>query len=242
MGVDTIFHQAAVGSIPRSLADPLVVHDSNATGTLNVLLAAEHVGCPRVVYASSSSVYGESNRPIKREDDPTKPISPYGVSKLAGELYCRVWDRLRRVETVSLRYFNVFGPNQRQEGPYSAVFPSFISALAAGRQPVVYGDGNQTRDFTFVDDVVRANIAAARVDLKEGNEAIFNIGGGSPKSVNDVLTSVVTAMSVGIDPVFMPARSGDVRHSSADISRATSLLHWKPLVPWEEAVGRTCLA
>lgn len=236
-GIDIVFHQGALRSVPRSVDEPELSLQCNVLGTMNVLLAAEGAAVRRVVYASSSSVYGDSGL-VNREDMPSNPMSPYAVSKLAGEHYCRVWSRLGRLSTVSLRYFNVFGPGQRPESKYSTVFPAFISALVAGNPPELHWDGEQSRDFTYIDDVVRANLLAAEADDRVDGEVI-NIGGGEPKTVNEVLRSVSDAMGKWIEPARMPRRPGDVRHTSADISKAGTLLNWKPEMGWKEAVDVT---
>lgn len=237
-GIEVVFHQGALRSVPRSVDDPLLSEGCNVQGTLNILVAAEGAGVRRVVYASSSSVYGESSEPINREDQPPNPLSPYAASKLSGELYCRVWTQLKGLSTVSLRYFNVFGPGQHPESKYAAVFPAFISALAAERAPEVHWDGEQSRDFSYVGDVVRANIAAAETDGRVDG-AVINIGGGRPKSVNEVLASVSQAIGRWIEPGRTPRRAGDVRRTHADISRARDLLGWEPQAEWEQAVADT---
>ena len=239
-GVDVVFHQGAVRSVPRSVDEPLLVDQCNVGGTLNVLVAAEEAEVRRLVYASSSSVYGDSTEPVNREDQPTDPQSPYAVSKLAGEQYCRVWARVKGLSTVSLRYFNVFGPGQHPESKYAAVFPAFIKALSEGAAPEVHWDGEQSRDFSYIDDVVRANLAAAAAPAEgpaEGN--VMNVGGGRPKTVNEVLRAVADAMGTWIDPVWTPKRAGDVRHTRADITRARELLGWEPQADWTEAVKAT---
>lgn len=218
-GMDVVFHQAAFKSVPKSVQDPVLAETSNGLGTLNVLLAAELNEVRRVVYASSSSVYGDSPEPIKHEELPTNPISPYGVSKLAGELYCRVWSRLDRISTVSLRYFNVFGPGQTADSTYAAVFPAFVSALLEGRPPKIFGDGDQSRDFTFVEDVVRANLRAAEADSRVDGQAI-NICAGAPRTVNEVAESIAKALDTPITPIHVEERAGDIRHSRGDIGRA----------------------
>ena len=237
-GTELVFHQAAIRSVPRSVDDPLASHEANATGTLNVLIAATDENVRRVVYASSSSVYGDPQDPLRREDQPTDPISPYGASKLAGEMYCRVWTRVHGLPTVSLRYFNVFGPRQHPESKYAAVFPAFIAALIGGRAPEVHWDGEQTRDFTFIDDIVAANVRAAEAG-PEADGNVFNIGAGRPRSVNDVLRSVADALGTWIDPVMSPRRAGDVRDTLADISRARDVLGWEPRASWDEAIAST---
>ncbi|MDP9341275.1 MAG: NAD-dependent epimerase/dehydratase family protein [Actinomycetota bacterium] len=237
-GVDVVFHQGAVRSVPRSIDEPVLVEQCNAAGTLHVLVAAEEAGVRRVVYASSSSVYGDSTAPVNQEDMPTDPRSPYAVSKLAGEQYCRVWTRVKGLSTVSLRYFNVFGPGQHPESKYAAVFPAFIKALADGTAPEVHWDGEQSRDFSYIDDVVRANLAAAAADGR-ADGAVMNVGGGRPKTVNEVLRAVSDAMDTWIEPVTTPMRAGDVRHTRADISRARELLDWEPRADWKDAVEAT---
>jgi len=237
-GVDVVFHQAAVRSVPRSVDDPSLTNETNVTGTLNILIAATEAGVRRVVYASSSSVYGEVSGGLNHEDLPPNPMSPYAVSKLAGEHYCRVWTRIRGLSTVCLRYFNVFGPGQHPESRYSAVFPAFISALAAGRAPEVHWDGEQARDFTFVDDVAQANLLAADADGRVDGQVI-NIGAGRPVTVTDVLKSISGVMGCWIEPVHRPRRPGDVRWTHADTTRARALLGWEPRSTWQEAVEAT---
>ena len=237
-GVEVVFHQAAVRSVPRSIDDPFASNDCNVTGTLRVLEAARSAGAGRLVYASSSSVYGDPSEPLRREDQRAEPVSPYGVSKLAGEMYCRVWSAVHGLSTVSLRYFNVFGPRQRPESKYAAVFPAFVSALLDGRAPEVHWDGEQSRDFAFIDDVVSANLRAMEIGpLDEGG--VFNIGGGRPKTVNEVLRSVSAAVGRWIDPVHTPKRRGDVRATMADISRGRRILGWEPRADWDDAVRAT---
>ncbi len=238
-GVDVVFHQGAVRSVPRSVDEPLLVDQCNVGGTLHVLVAAEEARVRRVVYASSSSVYGDSTAPVNQEDLPTDPQSPYAVSKLAGEQYCRVWTRVKGLSTVSLRYFNVFGPGQHPESKYAAVFPAFIKALVEGTAPEVHWDGEQSRDFSYIEDVVRANLAAAAAPNGRADGAVMNVGGGRPKTVNEVLRAVSEAMGTWIDPVSTPKRAGDVRHTRADISRAREVLDWEPQAEWDQAVEAT---
>lgn len=237
-GMEVVFHQAAVRSVPRSVEDPLLVDSCNVVGTLHLLMAAEEARVRRVVYASSSSVYGGGEKGLNREDARPNPLSPYAVSKLAGEQYCRVWTRIKDLSTVSLRYFNVFGPGQHPDSKYAAVFPAFISALAGGRPPEIHWDGEQSRDFTFVQDVVRANVLAAQAgDRVDGQ--VINVGAGRAKTVNEVLKSISEAMGRWIDPVQKAKRTGDVRHTHADITRAGEILGWEPQAQWVPAVEET---
>jgi nucleoside-diphosphate-sugar epimerase len=237
-GVDVVYHQAALRSVARSVDEPLLTEENNVLGTLNLLSAAEAAGVRRVVYAASSSVYGETTEGINREDSPPNPLSPYAVSKLTCEYYCRVWTHLKGLSTVSLRYFNVFGPGQHPESKYAAVFPGFISALAAGQPPEVHWDGEQSRDFTYVRDVARANMLAASADSRVDGQVI-NIGAGRAKTVNEVLATVSKVIGTWIEPVRTPKRQGDVRATLADITRARELLGWEPQADWDEAVAAT---
>jgi nucleoside-diphosphate-sugar epimerase len=237
-GVEVVFHQGALPSVPRSVADPALANACNVQGTLNVLVGARDAGVRRVVYASSSSVYGDTGADVQREDLAPQPLSPYGVSKLAGEYYCSVWTRLLGLSTVSLRYFNVFGPRQDPESQYAAVFPTFCAKLLRGEAPEVHWDGEQSRDFTFIDDVVAANLAAGDVDDR-ADGAIVNIAGGRPKTINEVLSAVSDAVGRWIEPRRLPRRPGDIRTSRADLTRAREVLGWEPKVPWSDAVART---
>jgi nucleoside-diphosphate-sugar epimerase len=236
--IDVVFHQGAVRSVPRSVEDPQLSNETNVAGTLNILLAAEEAGAHRVIYASSSSVYGDVNEAVNREFMTPNPQSPYAVTKLAGEYYCRVWSRLKGLSTVSLRYFNVFGPGQNPESRYAAVFPAFISALVKGHPPELHWDGNQSRDFTYVEDVARANLFAAQADSRIDGQVI-NIGAGDPRTVNEVLEAVSRAIGRWIDPVLRPKRPGDVRRTHADITQARLLLGWEPEANWRDAVAAT---
>jgi nucleoside-diphosphate-sugar epimerase len=237
-GTEVVFHQGAVRSVPRSVDEPVLVEETNVLGTLHVVLAAAEAGVRRVVYASSSSVYGDVGEAVNREDLPPDPLSPYAASKLAGELYCRVWTHLKDLSTVSLRYFNVFGPGQSLESKYAAVFPAFCSALVAGRPPEVHWDGEQSRDFTYIDDVVEANVLAAEADSRVDG-AVINIAGGRPKTVNEVLRAVSEALGRWVEPARAPRRPGDVRRTHADIARARELLGWTPRSDWDQAVRST---
>ena len=238
VGAEVVFHIAALRSVARSVDDPLLSTDCNVLGTINVLDAATRADVRRVVYASSSSVYGDSDAAIQREENLPRPISPYAVGKLAGEQYCAVWSRMYGMSTVSLRYFNVFGPGQSPESKYSCVIPAFLAALAAGRPPQIEWDGEQTRDFTYVDDVVRATLRAANADPRMDG-TVINVGSGDPKSINEVLRTVSDAAGTWIEPRRTERRTGDVRNTHADIGRARELLDWRPEVPWTEAVNRT---
>jgi nucleoside-diphosphate-sugar epimerase len=237
-GMEVVFHQGAVRSVPRSVDEPILVEQTNVLGTLHVLIAADAEGVRRVVYASSSSVYGDVQSGVNREDLPPNPLSPYAASKLAAEYYCRVWTALKELSTVSLRYFNVFGPGQPAESKYAAVFPAFASALVKGEPPVVHWDGEQSRDFTFIDDVVEANLRAAEA-TDEVSGKVINIAGGRSRTVNEVLRAVSAALGKWIEPMHEQKRSGDVRHTRADISLAAKLLAWKPRTDWDEAVRAT---
>ncbi|MGH2746801.1 MAG: SDR family oxidoreductase [Actinomycetota bacterium] len=236
--IEVVFHQAAIRSVPRSMDDPGLTNDSNVTGTLNLLRAASAHGVRKLVYASSSSAYGDSETRPLSEDLSPRPLSPYAVSKLAGEYYCGVWSQSFGLPTVSLRYFNVFGPGQRPDSKYAAVFPAFTSALVNGRAPEIHWDGEQSRDFTFIDDVVRANIAAAEAGSRCEGEVV-NIGSNRPRTINEVLRSVSAALDRWIEPEMKPKRPGDVRHTHADTTKAWSLLGWRPEVEWSDAVALT---
>jgi nucleoside-diphosphate-sugar epimerase len=237
-GVDVVYHQAALRSVAKSVDEPLITEECNVMGTLNLLGAAEQAGVRRVVYAASSSAYGETTEGINREDAAPNPLSPYAVSKLAAEYYCRNWTGLHGLSTVCLRYFNVFGPGQHPESKYAALFPGLISALTAARAPEIHWDGEQTRDFTFVGDVARANLLAARADDRVDGQVV-NIGAGRAKSVNEVLATISRIMDLWIEPVRMPKRQGDVRSTLADVTKAKELLGWEPQADWDEAVAAT---
>jgi UDP-glucose 4-epimerase len=225
-GVEVVFHQAALASVPRSIANPLATHQACVTGTLHVLLAARDAGARRLVYAASSSAYGGSRRLPKHEDDPTLPLSPYAVAKLAGEQYCAAFAGIYELETVRLRYFNVFGPRQSPNSPYAAVIPKFIEAMTNGRSPVIHGDGEQSRDFTFVADVVQANLLAAQAPGVSGN--VYNIACGRRTSLLQVVEKLNRLLDMDIKPTHTEARAGDVRHSLASIERACEDLGYEP--------------
>jgi nucleoside-diphosphate-sugar epimerase len=237
-GCDVIFHQGAVRSVPRSMEEPALTTDVNVRGTLNVMMAAKEAGS-RVVFASSASVYGDQESFPLREDMAPRPKSPYAGSKLAGEVYCSVWWRAFGVPTVSLRYFNVYGPRQNPLSEYAAVVPRFILACLRAAAPVIHGDGEQARDFTFVDDVVDANLRAGRAPEEAFGRA-FNIGGGTgPTSVNRLLAIVADATGTRPQPEFTSSRPGDVRWTEGDISLARSLLGYEPRTGVVEGIRRT---
>ncbi|NPA48456.1 MAG: SDR family oxidoreductase [Thermodesulfobacteria bacterium] len=240
-GMDFVLHEAALGSVPASVEDPATYHEVNATGTLNLLLAAKEAGVKRLVYAGSSSAYGdegEDSPEPKKEDSLPRPLSPYAVSKLAGEYYCQIFPSLYGLETVVLRYFNVFGPRQDPKSQYAAVIPKFITALLRGEAPVIFGDGEQTRDFIFVEDVVRANLLACQAG-KEAVGQVINVAGGKAISVNQLYRLIAGIIGTDLQPRYAPPRPGDVRHSLADVARAQRLLGLKELTPLEEGLRRT---
>ena len=236
-GVSMIFHQAAMRSVPRSIQDPLGANDHNVVGTLNVLEAARRAGTRRVVYASSSSVYGDRPELPKREDQSPAPISPYAVSKAAGEQYAAVWSRLYGVETVGLRYFNVFGPRQDPKSEYAAVIPRFILWGLSGEPLEVHGDGTQSRDFTYIDNVVEANLHAARAEAVGGQ--VFNVGCGTRVSLLAIIGELERLLGRRLERRHTPSRPGDVAHTLADIDRAKRLLGYTPLVEFEEGLRKT---
>lgn len=236
-GVECVFHQAALASVPRSVEAPLDTNAACVTGTVSLLDAARRAGVRRLVYAASSSAYGDQPTSPKREADLPAPISPYGAAKLAAEYYCRAFTATYGFETVALRYFNVFGPRQDPDSPYSAVIPLFITALLSGKQPVVYGDGGQSRDFTYVANVVHANLLAA--DAKGASGRVFNIANGRATSLLELLRQLNTLLGTNIKPDHQPPRVGDIRESLADISAARSVLGYEPQVPFDEGLKRS---
>jgi UDP-glucose 4-epimerase len=237
-GVEVVFHQGALASVPRSVADPAATHQACATGTLHVLTAAREAGARRIVYAASSSAYGASARLPKHETDPTLPLSPYAVAKLAGEQYCAAFTHVYGLETVRLRYFNVFGPRQPPDSPYAAVIPLFMQALLEGRPPTIHGDGQQSRDFTFIDDVVQANLLAAEAPGVAGK--VYNIACGRRTSLLELVARMNALLGTDIRPVHDEPRPGDVRHSQADIAAARADLGYSPRVDINEGLRR-CL-
>ncbi|MEA2524570.1 MAG: hypothetical protein QOF73_1797 [Thermomicrobiales bacterium] len=236
-GVEVVFHQAADPSVPRSMADPAACYEANVLGTVNVLQAAREAGVRRVVFASSCAVYGDAPGLPKTERMGIAALSPYASSKIAGEHLCQVFTRAFEVEAVALRYFNVFGPRQDPASAYAPVIPRFVKALLDGEPPVIYGDGEQTRDFVYVDDVVQANLLAAQSPDAPGK--VFNIASGRSVSLNRLLGSLIGIMGVPAQPIYLPARVGDVRHSAADVSAAAAALGFEILVPFELGLART---
>jgi nucleoside-diphosphate-sugar epimerase len=236
-GCDLVMHLAALPSVPRSVQDPLTSNASNVVGTLNVLLASRDEGVRRVVFASSSSVYGANRELPKREEMAAVPIAPYGVAKLAAENYCRAFHEVYGLETVSLRYFNVFGPRQDPMSEYAAVIPRFITAFLDGESPVVFGDGEQSRDFSYVDNAVEANLLAAEAEGVAGRT--FNIGCGERITLNRLLDELRGLTGDAIEAQYEDVRPGDVKHSLADISSARDGLGYGPLVDVREGLART---
>jgi UDP-glucose 4-epimerase len=237
-GVDVIYHQGALPSVPRSIQDPLTTNAVNIEGTLNVLLAARDAGVGRVVTASSSSVYGSSGSLPRVESAPVDPIAPYAVAKLAAERYCVSFARVyEQLETVSLRYFNVFGPHQDPHSQYAAVIPLFIATVLAGEPVPIYGDGEQSRDFTYVENVVGANIAAAEAAGVSGR--VFNVATGQPLSVNRLADMIGDVTGRPVQKDYRPPRPGDVRDSWADLGAAKTALGWSPSIPLEEGLRLT---
>lgn len=239
-GCEVVYHQAAVPSVPRSVADPRTSLDAGITGTLNVLLAARDRGARRVVFASSSSIYGDTPVMPKHEDMTPKPLSPYAISKLSAEQLCGVFTRLYGLETVALRYFNVFGPNQDPASEYAAVIPKFIAAVAAGERPTIFGDGEQSRDFTYIANVVDANLRAAAVPEASGR--VFNIASGRAITVNRMLALVGELLDKPAEADYTDPRPGDIRDSLADISAARDVLGYDPEVSFEDGMAMTVAA
>ena len=234
-GADYVFHLAALPSVPRSVADPLVSNEINLTGTLKVLIAARDNRVSKVIYASSSSVYGDMPNSPKSENMPPSPMSPYAVSKLAGEYYCQVFTQVYGLPTISLRYFNVYGPKQDPSSEYAAAIPRFIASILKGEPPIIFGDGQQTRDFTFVQDVVEANILAAESEAT----GVFNVGSGSQISINELARLIMRLVGKNLELVHASPRPGDVRHSLADISKAEEAIGYRPRYNLKQGLKET---
>ncbi len=239
VGWDIVLHQAALPSVPRSLEDPLLTNDCNINGTLSVLLAARDAGIQRVVYAASSSAYGNQEAEIKTELLLPAPLSPYACQKLTGEYYCKVFWKSFGLETVSLRYFNVFGPYQNPTSQYAAVIPKFITLMLDGKTPIIYGDGTQSRDFTFVENNVSANILAAKAFSENVSGKVFNIACGESISLNQLVAKLNEIFETEIKPRYVPPRAGDVKNSLADIQRAKEKINYKVKVNFEEGLEKT---
>ncbi len=242
-GVDYIFHEAALGSVPRSIEDPQTTNEININGTLNLLWAAKETGVKRFIYAASSSAYGDKEDPSgkvipKKETMAPSPLSPYAVSKLTGEYYCQVFSQVYGLETVILRYFNVFGPRQDPHSMYAAVVPKFITALLKGEPPVIFGDGEQSRDFTYIDNVVEANLRACFAGPEAVGE-VFNIACGRRTTINELYRLIAQIIGSDLEPIYAPPRPGDVRHSLADTSKAENILGLKELVDLETGLQKT---
>jgi len=237
VGADTVFHQAALPSVPRSIDDPLTTHEYDLTGTLNVLIAARDAGVRRVVYAASSSAYGDAEGEFKTEDMPPRPLSPYGVAKLGGEYYCQTFTQVYGLETVCLRYFNVFGPQQDPTSQYAAVIPLFITQMLDGKAPTIHGDGLQSRDFTYIDNVVHGNLLAAGAPKAAGQ--VMNLATGGRVNLLQLVEKINAALGTTIAPVHIEPRAGDIKHSRASIDKARELLDYEPIVNFDEGLART---
>ena len=233
-GVDVVLHEAAVPSVPKSVADPLTSHRANVEGTFQLLLAARDAKVRRFVYAGSSSAYGESKTLPKVESMPTDPLSPYAVQKLTGEYYCRAFAKCYGMQTLTMRYFNVFGPRQDPKSQYAAAIPAFVTAILHDRAPTVYGDGEQTRDFTYIENVIFANLLAASADRTSGE--VINIACGGRISINQIIAEINKHVGKEIKPEYVEARPGDIKHSAADITLARSVIGYEPLVPTLEGL------
>jgi nucleoside-diphosphate-sugar epimerase len=238
-GVDFILHQAALPSVPRSVKDPITSNEVNVVGTLNVLNAAREAKVKRIVYASSSSVYGDLEFLPKTEDMLPKPLSPYAVSKLAGEKYCQVFTQLYGLETVVFRYFNVFGPNQDPTSQYSAVIPKFIELIKKGKSPVIYGNGEQSRDFTYVKNVVEANLQACGDYCEMLSGEVFNIAYGKRVTINELVRQINQILGTSVKPSYADSRAGDVKHSLANIGKARQFLNYEPKISFEAGLRLT---
>ena len=236
-GIDFVLHQAALPSVARSVDNPIDSNEVNVNGTLNLLVAARDAGVKRFVYAASSSAYGNSPALPKNEDMPSHPLSPYAISKLLGEHYCRIFHTIYKLETVSLRYFNVFGPRQDPASPYSAAIPKFINAMLEGEPITIYGDGEQSRDFTYVQNVVNANLLACEAPDAAGT--VINVACGDQISLNRLISIMEEELGIEAQRVYTRSLPGDVKHSRADISRARALLGYEPAVAFDEGLKMT---
>ncbi len=235
-GVEMVFHEAALPSVPRSVDDPQTFHDNNIDGTFQLFLAAKEAGCRRIIYAASSSAYGDQPTQPKRETMLPAPLSPYALNKLVGEYYARVFYESYGLETISLRYFNVFGPHQDPSSQYAAAISAFVSAILRGEQPMVYGDGEQTRDFTHIDNVVEANMLAAAAKTTQGQ--VINIACGQSVTINQVITTINRLLGTDLTPQYAPPRAGDIKHSLADITLAREVIGYEPHLMFEDGLAR----
>lgn len=235
--VEVVFHQAAIPSVPKSVDDPLRSHEANVTGTLNILIAARDAACRRVVIAASSSAYGEVQVSPKVESLLPQPLSPYAVAKLASEHYCRAFFECYGLQTIALRYFNVFGPGQDPNSDYAAAIPAFVTAILKDQPPTIYGDGEQTRDFTYIENVIQANLKAAAATETCGQ--VINIGTGHQISINAIIARINKLLGKNVAPEHVDPRPGDVRDSLADIRRARELIGYQPTVQFDEGLGRS---
>lgn len=234
--IDFILHQAAIPSVARSIADPLATNRANINGTLNILLAAKENRVKKIVYASSSSIYGDSLKLPKEESFSPNPISPYSLTKYIGEKYCELFYKIYGLPTISLRYFNVFGPNQDPNSEYSAVLPKFIKAILNNKSPIIYGDGEQSRDFTYVENVVEANLLAVH---SKTNGEMINIACGKRYSLNQIISLINKILGKNIKPIYQSLRPGDIKHSLASIAKANKLLDYKPIIPFVVGLEKT---
>ena len=238
-GVDWVFHQGALPSVPLSVAKPLESNAQNLDGTLYVLLAARDAGVKRLMFASSSAIYGNADVPEKREDLPVQPLSPYALQKYGGERYCQLFHQLYGFEAIALRYFNIFGPRQAFDSPYSGVIAKFCTFMLEGKPPVIFGDGSQARDFTYVENAVAANLLAAEAPAEKAAGKVFNVAAGHAIDLIRLVKDINQLTGQQLQPRFEPARAGDVLHSLADISAAQEALSYQVTVTWEEGLART---
>lgn len=238
-GIDWVFHQGALPSVPRSVAEPLESNAQNLDGTLNVLLAARDARVKRLMFASSSSIYGNADVPEKHEGLPVQPLSPYALQKYGSERYCQLFYQLYGFEAVALRYFNIFGPRQAFDSPYSGVIAKFCTVMLEGKPPVIFGDGSQARDFTFVDNAVSANLLAAEAPAEKAAGKVFNVAAGHSIDLLRLVKDINQLTGQQLQPSFAPARAGDVLHSLADIRAAHEALGYQVTVTWEEGLART---
>jgi UDP-N-acetylglucosamine 4-epimerase len=239
IGIDVICHQAAIGSVPRSIDDPLISHNNNINGFLNILIGAKENNIKRIVYASSSAVYGDNEDLPKSEDKIGNPLSPYAITKYVDELYGNMFTKLYNMECIGLRYFNVFGPRQDPNGAYAAVIPKFISSLKNNQQPIINGDGKYSRDFTYVNNIVMANYLALTTSNNECFGQIFNIGAGGRITILEMYNSIKNILNSNLDPIFGTFRKGDIPHSNASIEKANKLLGYDPIISFDEGIKLT---